>query len=138
MSKFLAVLKVLVVDQVFVAGIPGIPEVPAVPEVLDVDGVTVLSPAIPAIPAIPAVPEIPLATHEEIAKVFIEDAASTVAMVLSNPTTYPMLKYYAIDFNPSLRPTLKDVREKSRSNAPVKEIVTIETTDGTELGSGVV
>ena len=129
---YLAVLKMKVIDVQFKAAIPEVPEVPEVPAVLDVDGVTVLTPAVPAIPAVPAVPEVPEQSHEEVRKTFLEDADAQVARNLGDP----MLTYYHIDFNPALRPTLKTVREKSRVAAPAKEVVTLESQDGTELGSG--
>jgi len=93
-------------------------------------------------PAVPAVPEVPLVTHEEVENCYVEDAAATVAKVMAaqaaDPDAYPNLKFYSLKFNAQLKPTVKDVREKGRSAAPAREVVTIEDADGTELGSATI
>lgn len=110
--SFLAVTKKTVVDT------------PAQPEVLDTDGVTVITPAVAAV------------THEEVDQLYIEDAAAQVAINMANNVG---IDYYSIKVNPTtLKPTLRTVREKGRTAAPAKEVVTIEDQDGVELGSGMV
>ena len=131
MNYFLCVMKETVVDQVFVAAVPAIPEI--------VEDLTAV-PSIAGVPGIPAVPEVPLVTHEEVTQVYIETAAAQVAKVLAaqtaDPNAHKGMTYYHLKFNAALRPTVKTVREKGRVSAPVKEIVTIESQDGDELGSG--
>ena len=117
MSQFLVVMKKIVVDQAFV------------PAELDVDGVTVIT------------PEVPLITHDEVDRTYIETAPAAIALLLDQQSkgnaSALLLDIYAVSFNPgNLRPTLKDVRIKGRAAAPAKERITVETTDGTELGAG--
>ena len=130
MSEFLVVVRKTIVDQAFVAAIP---EKPA-----EMDNT--VDPPVEISPAVPAVPEVPLITHDEVGKVYMEKAPETIAFILDlqEKGDPAMANYdvYALDFNPQLRPTVKTVRIKSRAAAPAKELVTIETQDGIELGSG--
>lgn len=123
MSQFLAVITKMVTDQNFERAVP------AIPAVMDADGDIELE------PAVPEVPEVPLVEHEEVDRVYIEDAPAQVAKHLADPAVNPNLNYYAIKFNARLKPVLKNVRERGRVAAPVKEIVTIEDQDGNELGT---
>ena len=124
MSQFLVVVTQKVVDT------PAVPAVAAVAEVVeDLNAV----PPVAGVPGVAAVAAVAEVSHDEVLKAYIENSAAQVAKNLANPISG--MKIYSIKYNAALKPMIKTVREKGRTNAPVKEIITIEDQDGNELGS---